>query len=220
MVTSATLDYSRRFEAQFDDPAARLRQSNGIAIGVHDLRKSFGAVDVLKGIDLTIAPASSWPSSAAAAAARARCCGCSPVSTRRRRGDPLRRRGDRPGRHRAADVPGAAPAALADGPGQCRGGPRRRPRLARCGSAGARHAGPRRPRRPRGRVAIRAVRRPEAARRARPGAGQPAALPRPRRAARRARCADPHRDAGADRAVLAASRASRRCSSPTTSPRR
>ncbi len=56
MVTSATLDYSRRFEAQFDDPAARLRQSNGIAIGVHDLRKSFGAVDVLKGIDLTIAP--------------------------------------------------------------------------------------------------------------------------------------------------------------------
>lgn len=50
------IDYSRRFEAQFDDPAARLRQANGIGIAIHGLTKTFGAVEVLKGIDLTIAP--------------------------------------------------------------------------------------------------------------------------------------------------------------------
>jgi sulfonate transport system ATP-binding protein len=50
------IDYTRRFESQFDDPAARLRRENGIGIAMHGLRKSFGAVEVLTGIDLTIEP--------------------------------------------------------------------------------------------------------------------------------------------------------------------
>lgn len=50
------LDYSRRFEAQFDDPAARLRRENGIGIAIRDLRKSFGALAVLDGINLAIDP--------------------------------------------------------------------------------------------------------------------------------------------------------------------
>jgi sulfonate transport system ATP-binding protein len=50
------IDYSRRFEAQFDDPAARQRRENGIGITIRDLHKSFGDVGVLTGIDLTIEP--------------------------------------------------------------------------------------------------------------------------------------------------------------------
>ena len=81
----------------------------------------------------------------------------------------------------------------------------------------ARRGGPRRPRR---RLAVGAVGRPAAARRSGPRAGRPAANPGPRRAARRARRADPHRDAGSAGAHLAEASSSPRCWSPTTSPRR
>ena len=40
-----------------------------------DVRKSYGAVDVIKGVDLEIESASSWSSSAPPAAASPRSCG-------------------------------------------------------------------------------------------------------------------------------------------------
>ena len=166
--------------------------------------------------------ASSSRSSAAAAAARARCCVCSPGSTRpTRRASASALAGSGGAGDRARDVPGAAAAALGARARQRRG----RTRTPRGGALQARaralealrSGGPRRPRR---RLAVCAVGRPEAARRARPRARQPAAPPRARRAARRARRADAHRDAGTARAGLAARAVSRRCWSRTTSARR
>ncbi len=48
--------------------------SRGLGLTIRGLRKSFGDNDVLRGIDLHIPAGSSSPSSAVAAAARARCC--------------------------------------------------------------------------------------------------------------------------------------------------
>ena len=175
------------------------------SIAINGPTKAFGANVVLHGIDLHV-PAGQFltiigksgcgKSTLAAHPGRAR-----PADIRRRA---ARRRGGRLfGAHRPIDVPGAAAAALGASAGQRRGRPRRAAPCARWRGPRARQAGGRRPRVAGARLAVRPVGRPEAARGAGPRAGEQPAIPRPRRTARRARCADPHRDAGTDRACVA-----------------
>ena len=184
-------------------PATRGR---GVGIRIEGLDKSSATCRCCAASTSRCRPGSSSPSSARAVAARARCCGCWSGSTSRPAGASASSMpgGDRSSRTARivfqeprllpwASVAGNVAVGLGDGVGRREAHARSRWRRSpRCSSTEKAR-----------RMAGAAFGRAAAARGAGARAGQPAGLPRAGRAARRARCADPHHHAGAGRAGLA-----------------